>query len=179
VQQQTRGTQRRTLLKSEWTSSPNWTEVLPYIACAIIDDTQPEGMEDDDGFVGYLPTTVDPGYALLIATTLFCLATNLMMPCAVSLGRRYEKRRLARRILEQQDGPAGEENRSEQPAPPVQDLSKQVASNEAKTSIHDDTASSVGPNSYVHGKTASYPASPKSPRTPTGMVQGLLDKVRR
>jgi hypothetical protein len=134
-------------------------------------------MIDDDGFVGYLPTTEDPGYSLLIATTLFCLASNLMMPCAVSLGRRYERKRLARQLLEQQDRPAGEENRSEQPASHLQDPSKQFATNKARTNIHDDTASSVGPNSYVHG--SSYLGSPKSPRSPTGMVQDLLDKVRR
>lgn len=55
-----------------------------------------EQYDDDDGFLDYVPTTVDPGYSLLIATTLFCLLSNAILPCLVSCGRRYENRKVAR-----------------------------------------------------------------------------------
>jgi len=51
--------------------------------------------DDDDGFVGYVPTTVDPGPWVLIGTAVFCSLSILLFPCMVSMGRRYEKRRMA------------------------------------------------------------------------------------
>lgn len=51
---------------------------------------------DDDGFVNYVPTTVDPGFVFLLVTTLFCIATHAILPCLVTLGKRYEKRKIAR-----------------------------------------------------------------------------------
>lgn len=50
--------------------------------------------DDDDGFYGYVETTNNPGSYLLLGTALFCLGTQLLLPCFVILGRRYEKRRL-------------------------------------------------------------------------------------
>lgn len=49
--------------------------------------------DDDDGFHSYQEDTVDPGYSLLVATAIFCFASNLLLPCFVSLGRRYQRRR--------------------------------------------------------------------------------------
>ena len=46
---------------------------------------------DDDGFIYYVPTSVDPGYVLLIATIVFCIFSNAVLPCLVVLSRRYEK----------------------------------------------------------------------------------------
>jgi MatE len=60
---------------------------------------------DDDGFLDYVPTTVDPGYSLLIATTLFCLLSNAILPCLVSFGRRYEKRKIARQESAKKEAP--------------------------------------------------------------------------
>eukprot|EP00542_Grammatophora_oceanica_P015452 CAMPEP_0194050584 /NCGR_PEP_ID=MMETSP0009_2-20130614/36087_1 /TAXON_ID=210454 /ORGANISM="Grammatophora oceanica, Strain CCMP 410" /LENGTH=837 /DNA_ID=CAMNT_0038697295 /DNA_START=47 /DNA_END=2560 /DNA_ORIENTATION=- len=53
-------------------------------------------MDDDDGFAGYIPTTVDPGWELLVGTAIFCAITNALLPCFVALGRRYEKRLMER-----------------------------------------------------------------------------------
>ena len=60
---------------------------------------------DDDGFLDYAPTSVDPGYSLLIATTLFCLLSNAILPCLVSFGRRYEKRKLASQEIAKTEAP--------------------------------------------------------------------------
>mmetsp|Transcript_32802 Transcript_32802/g.37315 ORF Transcript_32802/g.37315 Transcript_32802/m.37315 type:complete len:878 (+) Transcript_32802:172-2805(+) len=49
---------------------------------------------DDDTFARYIPMTVDPGYSLLIITTIFTLFSNAILPCLVSMGRRYEKRKI-------------------------------------------------------------------------------------
>lgn len=48
--------------------------------------------EDDDGFEGYVETTVDPGPWVIVGTTAFCALSILLLPCMLSLGRRYEKR---------------------------------------------------------------------------------------
>lgn len=70
---------------------------------------------DDDGFLDYVPTTVDPGYSLLIATTLFCLLSNAILPCLVSYGRRYENRKVA-----QQESPKKEAAPEEKAKEPLQ-----------------------------------------------------------
>ena len=49
-------------------------------------------MEDDDGFLGYVETTVDPGPWVIVGTTVFCALSIILLPCMLSLGRRYEKR---------------------------------------------------------------------------------------
>jgi len=49
---------------------------------------------DDDSFAWYVPSTVDPGYTLLIILCIFCFLSNAILPCLVSMGRRYEKRKL-------------------------------------------------------------------------------------
>mmetsp|Transcript_15742 Transcript_15742/g.23168 ORF Transcript_15742/g.23168 Transcript_15742/m.23168 type:complete len:870 (-) Transcript_15742:62-2671(-) len=58
---------------------------------------------DDDSFSCYVPETIDPGYALLIGTAIFCLLTNAILPCLVSMGRRYEKRNISRNDQENTD----------------------------------------------------------------------------
>ena len=58
---------------------------------------------DDDGFINYVPTTVDPDYILLVATTLFCIFSNAILPCLVTLGKRYEKRKIAREASQHRD----------------------------------------------------------------------------
>lgn len=70
---------------------------------------------DDDGFIHYIPTTVDADYLLLVVTTLFCILSNAILPCLVSLGSRYEKRKLARGSSELKDESA--DATSEQPQP--------------------------------------------------------------
>lgn len=55
--------------------------------------------DDDDGFVAYIPNTIDPGYAILVATIIFTFLSNAMIPCLVSLGRKYEKQRMQQEEL--------------------------------------------------------------------------------
>lgn len=50
---------------------------------------------NDDWYVGYVETSVDPGPWMLVGTAVFCIFSLAMLPCLVSLGRRYEKRRLS------------------------------------------------------------------------------------
>ena len=38
-------------------------------------------------------TSVDPGWSLIVATLVTCLLLGFCLPCVVSLGSRYEKRR--------------------------------------------------------------------------------------
>jgi hypothetical protein len=122
-------------------------------------------------FVGYLPSARDPGYAILIATMLFCISSNLMLPCLVSLGRRYEKKRLA--CLVEQDA-AEEEILAVQPAS-TKEVSRQLTM-EARCPAQEDMASSVVSSSYIHGKGTSRTV-PSIPRSSLGVVQNVLDKV--
>jgi hypothetical protein len=57
-------------------------------------------MDDDDGFHYYIPNSVDPGYTLLIFTICICLLTNAILPCLVSMGRKYEKRKVEKESVE-------------------------------------------------------------------------------
>jgi hypothetical protein len=60
-------------------------------------------MEDDDGFHYYVPDTVDPGYTLLIFTICICVFINLILPCLVSMGRKYEKRKIEKESIDMND----------------------------------------------------------------------------
>lgn len=44
---------------------------------------------DDEGFYGYVETSNDPGYSLLIATILFTIIVNMALPLMISLGNKY------------------------------------------------------------------------------------------
>lgn len=121
-------------------------------------------------FAGYLPSAKDPGSALLIATILFCVSSNLMLPCLVSLGRRYEKKRIACRG--EQDA-VDDGNLRAQPS-----LTKEGSRQptiEARYPAHDDTMSSVVPASYIHGNGTSRSVA-SIPWNPIAMVD-VLDKV--
>lgn len=130
-------------------------------------------LEDDDSFANYVPTTTDPGSTLLIATCLFCVLSNLMLPCIVSLGRRYEKKRIA------EQGPAEEDDvMSEQPQngikPGENGHRMNIHNGEATPSEirreQNDDAVSIAPSSYVHGSLISARSQPST-------MKSLLDKV--
>jgi hypothetical protein len=135
--------------------------------------------DDDDGFLGYVPVTVDPGNALLIATIIFCLLTNLILPCLVSLGRRYERKRIAREQAERIDGVVSEQPQTD--TMNATSTNNRNAKNDAsaldqsshKLREEGDTASaSAGknyiPESYVRGDQQKNSSTWKS----------LLDQVR-
>lgn len=48
---------------------------------------------DHDGFASYVPTTVDAGDWMFIASFLYCLLCILLLPVLVIIGRRWEKKR--------------------------------------------------------------------------------------
>jgi len=138
-------------------------------------------IDDGETFVWDVPSGEDPEYALLIATTIFCLMSNLMLPCFVSLGRRYEKRRIAYQLEHDTDGV--EANVSEMPDT-ARDLSKLVAEGETlqhlvddtTTAHHDYNVSINGPTSYIHGKNPTIPLK-SGARSPTGILLGAFDKL--
>ena len=139
-------------------------------------------IDDGETFVWDVPSGEDPEYALLIATTIFCLMSNLMLPCFVSLGRRYEKRRIAYQLEHDTDGV--EANVSEMPDT-ARDLSKLVAEGETLQHLVDDTTAAHhdynvsinGPTSYIHGKNPTIPLN-SGARSPPEIVLGAFDKVR-
>jgi len=47
--------------------------------------------EDDEGFDGYVETTVDPGSSFLIATTILCVLLYAVLPCMVCFKRRKSR----------------------------------------------------------------------------------------
>lgn len=104
---------------------------------------------DDDGFSCYVPETIDPGYVLLIGTAIFCLLTNAILPCLVSMGRRYEKRNISRNDEEDLDvakeptGPTGKLHIDQ----PIDDAAAQRAEDAAART---ESGSNVyHPDSYV------------------------------
>ena len=48
---------------------------------------------DDDGFIGYIPTTTDPGPWVLIGVSIYSVGCILILPPLVVLGNRWDKRR--------------------------------------------------------------------------------------
>eukprot|EP00978_Attheya_sp_CCMP212_P023263 scaffold70859_cov51-Attheya_sp.AAC.4 len=49
--------------------------------------------DDNGGFENYVKTTVDSGSTFLVMTVLFCLFSQLLLPCMVTLDSRRSKRR--------------------------------------------------------------------------------------
>ncbi|KAI2511502.1 hypothetical protein MHU86_2938 [Fragilaria crotonensis] len=106
---------------------------------------------DDDGFIHYVPTTVDADYLLLVVTTLFCILSNAILPCLVSLGSRYEKRKLARGSSELKDESV--DATSEQPQP-VKDRTHgalEIIDNSRKSEADQNTDSHGGGTSSRGG----------------------------
>eukprot|EP00588_Corethron_pennatum_P033366 CAMPEP_0194347102 /NCGR_PEP_ID=MMETSP0171-20130528/105801_1 /TAXON_ID=218684 /ORGANISM="Corethron pennatum, Strain L29A3" /LENGTH=848 /DNA_ID=CAMNT_0039114311 /DNA_START=138 /DNA_END=2684 /DNA_ORIENTATION=+ len=50
---------------------------------------------NDDGFVSYVPTTIDPGMAVLVATVIYCFIIMILLPVLVSSGRKRHTRKMA------------------------------------------------------------------------------------
>ena len=144
---------------------------------------------DDDQFIGYEVSTMDPGPGLLVATTLFCVLLNSLLPCLVSLGRRYEKRRLSKLGSQEDDEVMSEHpNKAPEKGGAVDDFlngagkpqssadPSEVGTNttgQRRQRHHqtDDDAGSVAPSSFVHGK------APSVLSAPPGKLKTFLDKV--
>jgi hypothetical protein len=109
---------------------------------------------NDDGYAGYLETSVDPGPWMLVGTALFCVLSLAVLPCLVSFGRRYEKRRL--RMTQEDDVPQAAEA-------PKEDGVGEGGSGRS-------LAASETPSSYVHGTSNKSFLSGK-------LLQGLVEKV--
>lgn len=112
---------------------------------------------DDDGFVGYAPSTVDPGNALLIAIIVFTVLSNAFLPCLVSLGRRYERKRIEAR--------SEEDVVSEQPTP--NDAEEAKPEGAAAAAVPQEGEANYIPDSYVRDQ--------KNGKT----WKSLLDQVRK
>jgi len=50
---------------------------------------------NDDGFVSYVPTTIDPGMAVFVATGIYCFIIMILLPVLVSNGRKRHTRKMA------------------------------------------------------------------------------------
>eukprot|EP00588_Corethron_pennatum_P014295 CAMPEP_0194275230 /NCGR_PEP_ID=MMETSP0169-20130528/8126_1 /TAXON_ID=218684 /ORGANISM="Corethron pennatum, Strain L29A3" /LENGTH=752 /DNA_ID=CAMNT_0039018645 /DNA_START=221 /DNA_END=2479 /DNA_ORIENTATION=- len=57
--------------------------------------TSDDDYANDDGFVSYVPTTIDPGITIFIATGIYCLIVMILLPVLVSSGRKRHARKLA------------------------------------------------------------------------------------
>jgi hypothetical protein len=105
-------------------------------------------------------TSVDPGPWMLVGTVLFCVLSLAVLPCLVSSGRRYEKRRL--RMTQEDDLHQAAET-------PKEDGVEEGRGGHS-------LAASATPSSYVHG-TSKSSGSPKKSLLPASLLQGLVDKV--
>lgn len=127
----------------------------------------------DDGFAGYVPTAEDPGPAMLVATGLFCVLITAIVPCLVSLGRRYEKRSLALAAAKAEET-AEEEVKTE----------VQIPEQKREQSVVEDGVS-VTLSNYEHG--AAVPSGGGSSNSlaqtrtyhtrEPNYIKGLFDKV--
>ena len=130
--------------------------------------------DDDDGFIGYDETTVDPGPWIIVATALFCVLSIVLFPCLIALGRRYERRKLHQHAAEHRD---------------EHDSNIEQAPVELRDGKNQSEARSEGPSSYVHENSAGSRFSPYTTSEPKSLslsagaeqagrqLQALLDKL--
>jgi len=104
---------------------------------------------DDDGFACYEPETIDPGYVLLIGTAIFCLLTNAVLPCLVSMGRRYEKRNISRNEHEGTDDSKEATNLTEKPVADQAVADAPLQRNDDAAVRTEDASNIYHPDSYV------------------------------
>jgi hypothetical protein len=124
---------------------------------------------DDDGFVHYIPTTVDADYLLLVVTTLFCILSNAILPCLVSLGSRYEKRKLAQGASEIKDESLDATSEQPQPAKDKMHGALEINDNNRKSEGDQYTDSHGGGSSSKGGVGTDAPGH---------TWRSLLDQVR-
>jgi hypothetical protein len=129
---------------------------------------------DDDGFLDYVPTAIDPGYTILVATTIFCLVSNTFLPCLVSLGRRYEKRRIAREEDEKMDDDDSEQSHQEEKVAAVTTDAVELVENQKKP----EEESAYVPASYVHGGVHTKAAGGGDGDHKNSPWKSLIDQVR-
>ena len=124
---------------------------------------------DDDGFINYVPTTVDPDYILLVVTTVFCIVSNAILPCMVTLGKRYEKRKIAREAHEHRD--ESMDAATEQPQAVTTAKERTNGMDLSRKSEGDQNADSHGGGSHSKGSLIGADSH-------THTWKSLLDQVR-
>jgi len=128
-----------------------------------------EYYNDDDTFAWYVPTTIDPGYSLLIIATIFTLLSNAILPCLVTMGRRYEKRRIQLNPkTEESVAPtvATEESKVNQSAGNAVESKIEEVANKTKDELNTNTR--YTPDSYVRAANR---------RTNNTGLKTLLDQI--
>jgi hypothetical protein len=76
-----------------------------------------EGSEDDDGFEGYVPSTVDPGPILLVTVIVIIVLLLVALPFVIVLMEKYDEQMLASGGMDCQEG-QGERSPVLQGTPP-------------------------------------------------------------
>lgn len=71
---------------------PEYLQSMARHLLGNADDYDDDEYYGDDGFDGYIETTVDPGPWILVGTTLYCLLTVIALPVSVILYNRRKKR---------------------------------------------------------------------------------------
>ena len=114
-----------------------------------------------DGFAGYIPETVDPGLFIVVAVIGFSVASNSLLPCMVSLGVRYEKRKIASQVVVEND------------------LHETIGdpANSQNEMGREESGSSV-PSSFVRGRAFSSNHSSTASRGNPRTLRAMVDKVR-
>jgi MATE family multidrug resistance protein len=130
-------------------------------------------MSDDDGFVGYQETTVDPGPWLNVATALFCVVSILVFPFLVAAGRSYEKQKLA--AQGSHDLTLEEEAENDHGNSVQEETVNDENLNTPERPCQNDACSS-SPSSYVHGKSVASGYSP--PPTKRSALSGVENAGR-
>ena len=150
-----------------------------------------DAYDDDEGFIGYEETTVDPGHWLNVATALFCGLSIVLFPCMVSAGRRYEKYRM--RMSKDQDDDVVEETEAEalqqtrqdsgvESSTPCSIIDGKSFEDGRETKSHkekkmSEACSEGASSSYVHGKFTALPGSPIGHNTTGRKLQALIDRM--
>jgi len=118
--------------------------------------------DDDDGFLGYVESTVDPGPWINLTTALFYVVSIAVFPCLVAAGRKYEQRKLRAQV--QQDLTV-EENEVDDD---LKEAPLETPNQESRSEVR-----SEAPKSYVHGRSAESGFSPPRSPTPPSRMTGI------
>jgi hypothetical protein len=150
------------LLLLHWQPAESFHHPRTLLIMVFVDDD--DSFYAENGFIGYVPGTVDPGLGLLIATMIFAVLSTAVLPCLVTLGRRYEKRRIAKQELERVDdvNEVVSEKPPEKPEAPILN-GDEVPVSQTETPTRGENA----PDSYVRGNSNSR-----------SRLASLLDQVR-
>ena len=129
-------------------------------------------MSEYDAFEGYVPETIDPGLFMLVAVVGFSIFSNSLLPCLVSFGSQYEKRKiLAGSLIESEhENDVGRYERDRADA----------GGGRSQIALGKEESGSSVPSSFVHGRAVidSHHSSPvSSSRGKPRKLQTVMDKV--